>query len=136
MFHNTPEVPKALFVANIPSGTVGKYDASTGAAINPGFITGLREPRGLAVLGNTLFVAEFGNRRVGKYSAVTGAALDADFIRLFPPVALAVLRDFNVLFVMDRVGTVCAYDAKSGINLVNYFITLDHPLGLAVKREK
>jgi hypothetical protein len=99
-------------------------------------IIGLTEPTALAVLGNTLFVAEFGNNRVGKYSAVTGAALDADFIQLPRPVALAVSGDFNVLFVMNRVGTVSAYDAKSGINLVNYFINLDHPLGLAIKREK
>jgi hypothetical protein len=46
-------------------GVVGKYDAKTGAAINASFITGLSNPQGLAVSGNTLFVAdEFGT--VGK----------------------------------------------------------------------
>lgn len=134
----TPLFPKWLFVANIPSGiasgTVGKYHASTGAVINPGFITGLSEPRGLAVFDNTLFVAESGNNRVGKYSVVTGAALDPDFIRLPRPVALAVLGDS--LFVMNRVGTVSVYNAKNGINLVNYFfLNLGHPLGFAVKGE-
>ena len=38
-----------LFVANFGSGTVGEYDATTGAAINASFITGLIEPEGLAV---------------------------------------------------------------------------------------
>jgi hypothetical protein len=37
-----------LFVAN-QSGTVGKYDATTGEAINANFITGLQFPTGLAV---------------------------------------------------------------------------------------
>jgi hypothetical protein len=40
---------KTRFVANADSGTVGKYDAKTGAAINAAFITGLNEPIGLAV---------------------------------------------------------------------------------------
>jgi len=34
-------------VAN-QSGTVGKYDANTGEAINANFITGLQSPTGLA----------------------------------------------------------------------------------------
>jgi len=33
-----------LFVANRDSGTVGKYDATTGGVINAGFITGLGGP--------------------------------------------------------------------------------------------
>jgi hypothetical protein len=36
-----------LFVANNGNGTVGKYDAKTGAAINAAFITGLSSPEGL-----------------------------------------------------------------------------------------
>jgi hypothetical protein len=41
-----------LFVANYFSeigGIVGTYDATTGAAISPNFITGLTFPTGLAV---------------------------------------------------------------------------------------
>ena len=38
-----------LFVANINIGTVGEYDATTGAAINATFITGLNIPVGIAV---------------------------------------------------------------------------------------
>jgi hypothetical protein len=38
---------------------VGKYDAKTGAAISPSFITGLRDPLGLAVSGNTHAAVNF-----------------------------------------------------------------------------
>jgi hypothetical protein len=37
-----------LFVANI-RGTVGAYNATTGAAINANFISGLLDPQGIAV---------------------------------------------------------------------------------------
>ena len=80
-----------LFVANFGSGTVGEYDATTGAAINANFITGLNRPVGLALLGNTLFVANHGSGTVGKYNATTGAAINANFITgLNTPVGLAV----------------------------------------------
>ena len=39
------------------TGTVGKYDANTGAVINSSLITGVIHPAGLALLGNTLYVA-------------------------------------------------------------------------------
>jgi len=83
-----------LYVTSIPPvgliGVVGEYDAKTGAAISPSFITGLSEPSGLAVKGNTLFVANFGGT-VGEYDATTGAAINASFITgLSEPSGLAV----------------------------------------------
>jgi hypothetical protein len=38
-----------LFAANYNSGTVGAYNAATGAPINASFITGLSDPVGLLV---------------------------------------------------------------------------------------
>ena len=38
------------------NGTVGEYNATTGAAINANFITGLDYPYGLALSGNKLLV--------------------------------------------------------------------------------
>ena len=74
-----------------PIGVVDKYDAKTGAAISPSFITGLSDPFGLAVKGNTLFVANLGTGTVGKYDATTGAAINATFITgLIGPIGLAV----------------------------------------------
>jgi hypothetical protein len=63
-------------VAAKPS--VGEYDATTGKAINPSFITGLSFPYGLAVSGNTLFVAN--DSVVGEYDATTGKAINPSFI--------------------------------------------------------
>ena len=79
-----------VFVAD-ESGSVGKYDAATGAAINPGFITGMRFfPEGLAVQGNILFVANQSGT-VRKYDAATGNAINANFIiGLQSPIGLAV----------------------------------------------
>ena len=73
-----------------PDGIVSKYNATTGTLIKAHFITGLNQPQGLAVLGNTLFVANFGSGTVGKYDATTGAAINANFITgLNVPVGLA-----------------------------------------------
>jgi hypothetical protein len=38
-----------LFVSNYASGTVGEYNATTGAVMNASFLTGLDYPQGLAV---------------------------------------------------------------------------------------
>jgi hypothetical protein len=61
------------------SSTVGKYDATTGEAINANFITGAGLPTALALLDNALFVANQSGT-VGKYDATTGEAINANFI--------------------------------------------------------
>jgi len=131
-----------LYVTQIPSppstiGVVGKYDAKTGAAISPSFITGLNLPAGLALLGNTLFVANRTSGTIGEYDATTGAVIDANFITgLNLPDGLAVLG--NKLFVLNNgSGIVGEYNAKTGDVINASFITgLNEPLGLAVKSAK
>lgn len=54
-----------LFVADTYDNIVGEYDATTGLAINANFLTGVRYPVGLAVLGNQLLVAA--DNTVGAY---------------------------------------------------------------------
>ena len=69
-----------LFVVNNVSGTVGEYDATTGAPIHANFIQG-NAPTGLAVLGNNLFLANtFGGSTVSEYDATTGNVINANFI--------------------------------------------------------
>jgi hypothetical protein len=46
-----------FYVSQVGNDAVGEYNATTGAAINPSFITGLNGPYGLALSGNDLCVA-------------------------------------------------------------------------------
>jgi hypothetical protein len=72
----TPSPTPTLYVSEV-GGTfkVGEYNATTGAAINANFITGLNYPTGLAVSGNILFVASRNRGTVEEYNATTGAAI-------------------------------------------------------------
>lgn len=71
-----------LYVTNYGNNTIGKYDASTGAAVNATFITGgaLSQPAPLAFSGGNLYVVNQGNSTLGVYNATTGATVDASFI--------------------------------------------------------
>src|SRR6266849_456541 len=118
------------------SGSVGEYNASTGAAINANLITGLNTPTGLVVAGNILFVANIGPSvpgAVGEYNASTGAAINASFITgLSQPIGLAVSG--NNLFVANYGGTtVGEYNATTGAVINASFITgLIQPSGAAL----
>jgi hypothetical protein len=58
-----------LFVAN-EAGTVGVYDAATGATINASLIS-LGIPVGLAVSGGKLFVVDRANGTIGEYTTAS-----------------------------------------------------------------
>jgi len=117
------------------NGSVGEYNAATGAAINANFITGLNYPWALALSGNTLFVSKYAIGTVGAYNATTGAPIDPNFITLGPsnnPSGLALSG--NTLFVATiGPGTVGAYNATTGAPINPSFIPgLNHPTGLVV----
>src|SRR6202011_4248144 len=61
-------------------GTIGEYDATTGAAINPSLVSGLNSPFGIAVSGANLYVANNGSGTVGEYNATTGAVVNASLV--------------------------------------------------------
>ena len=118
-----------LFVAN--SGTVGKYDATTG--VGGAFITGLSGPMGLALSGNNLFVAYSGT--VGKYDATTGAG-GAFITGLSFPVDLAVSGSNLYVALVENPsipnsGTVGKYDTTTGAGGA-FIIGLGSPRGLAL----
>src|SRR5271169_2360841 len=112
-----------LYVSQVFNGGVGKYNATTGAAINANFITGLSSPKGIALSGNHLFVANFFSNTVGEYNATTGATINANFITgLNGPIGLALSG--NHLFVTNQFsGTVGEYDAITGAVVNANFIT-------------
>ena len=84
---------------------VSEYNTTTGAAINPNFITGLNEPVAIAVSGNDLFVANIIGGTAGvvsEYNAATGTPINANFITgLIEPEAIALLG--NSLFVANDI---------------------------------
>jgi hypothetical protein len=102
-----------LYVGQFNNGSVGEYDAITGAAINANFITGPNS-FGLALSGNNLFVANWVGTTVGEYDATTGVAVNANFITgLNNPTGLA-LSGGNLFVSSYNGGTVGEYDAATG----------------------
>ena len=69
-----------LYVTNYKNNTVGAYDATTGAALNPALVTGLSGPNGIVVSGTDLYVANETNGTIGRYHAQTGAARNAALV--------------------------------------------------------
>jgi len=68
-----------LFVADENAETVGQFDATTGAAINSSFISGItNEPRDLKLSGGDLYTTS-NNGAVGQYNATTGQTINAAF---------------------------------------------------------
>ena len=74
-----------LYTANFYTGTVGEYNATTGAAINSSLVTGIDDLSSVAVSGNTLFVGALNldtdnEATVGTYNATTGALINAALV--------------------------------------------------------
>ena len=72
--------PAQLYVTEPGINTIGEYNATTRAAINPSFITGLNLPTGLVLSGSHFLVSNFNSNTVGEYDATTGALIDFSFI--------------------------------------------------------
>jgi hypothetical protein len=124
-----------LFVANLTSNTIGKYDAVTGAVINAALITGLNQPRGFTISGDSLFVANSGNGTIGKYTT-SGALINASLVTgLDNPFDVAEL-DGSLYVVNNGTNSIGKYDATTGAAINLGLITgLDDPRGIAVVPE-
>jgi hypothetical protein len=94
---------QTLYVTDPSRGSVGAYNATTGALINATLITGatLNSPTdiGLAISGNTLYLPKT-PYTVATYNATTGAAINVNFAAGNDhPVGLAISG--NSLFVVN-----------------------------------
>jgi len=69
-------------VASFNSGTIGEFNASTGAVINASLISGLSHPFCVALDGSgDLFVASFNSSgTIGEFNASTGAVINPSLI--------------------------------------------------------
>ena len=69
-----------IFEANYSAGTVGEYNATTGATINSSLVSGLNTPYGILVSGGNLWVVNNGAGTIGEYNAITGATINASLV--------------------------------------------------------
>ncbi len=118
------------------SGTIGEYNATTGATVNAALLSGLALPGGFAVSGGTLFVTSTLNNTIGEYNAATGATVNSAFVSgLVGPGAVTAAG--GNLFVSEgfqgnaRVGE---YNAVSGAAINKALVSgLYNPVALAIK---
>ena len=113
-----------LYVAN--TNYIGLYDATTGAAINTNFISGLHYAQGMAVLGTNLFVANGDTLSIAEYNAFTGAVITTNFISWSfftgnQPYGLA-FSGTNLL-VASTAGYIGEYNSTTGAAINTNFIT-------------
>ena len=127
---------QTLYVDQEIGGTVGTYNATTGAVINANFITGLSRPQDLLFSGNKLYVANLLSNTVGVYNATTGVAVTPNPITgLSNPDGLGISG--NNLYVANwnggtaGAGTVGEYNATTGAPINSSLITgLNGPWGI------
>jgi hypothetical protein len=112
---------------------VGKYDATTGAAINASFIPGLFKPQNLALSGNDLYVTNLIDPvhwTLGKYDAAAGTAINSSLIAgINPPQGMA--ASSSTLYISST-NTVAEYNAATGAATNLSFISLRVPQALAL----
>jgi hypothetical protein len=114
------------------SGSIGEYDASTGAAINADFITGSNVASAHLTLSNGLLYGSTGFN-VNVYDFATGAVVHNNFIA-GGPIIQGVAVSGNTLFAANQVNnSVGAYDPSTGATInVNFLGAVPQPLGLTL----
>src|SRR6266496_2660730 len=104
-----------IFVTNEASGTVGEYDAATGATINSALVSGLNAPAGIAVSGGNLWVVQPFAGTIGEYNATTGATVNASLVSgLVGNSYFMALSGGNLFVTSYNEGTIGEYDATTG----------------------
>src|SRR5438132_1544122 len=74
--------------------SIGEYNATTGATINPSLVSGLNDPVGIALYGGNLFVVNNQTGTIGEYNVTTGATIAASLVSgLNGPFGLAVVPE-------------------------------------------
>lgn len=90
--------------------------ATTDPATVDVVVSGLAQPRGIALHGETIYVAEAGKQRVAAFDATTGEELPSPFdgLNLIEPFDLAVRADGSIVVVDAGSGRVHVYDPATG----------------------
>ena len=114
-----------IFEANYGVGTIGEYDATTGALIGTP-ITGLDNPTGLALAGSNLVVANYNGPTGGNSGSVAEYTTSGQAVGGFSPITglpqpISVSVSGSDLFVATNGagngGAIGEYDARTGAAL-------------------
>jgi hypothetical protein len=124
-----------LFVTDpFNNGTIGEY-TNSGATINASLITGLSDPRSIAVSGGFIYVTNAGTGTVGKYTT-SGETINASLISGVHPADIEVsgndlyITDFNG--PLSGFGSVGKYTTSGATINASLIPTLLFPYALAI----
>ena len=118
-----------IYVTSYFAGTVGKFNAVTGAAINTSLVTIPGGCYGLGIdAGDNLYVVDPTGKKIGKYNSTTGAAVNASLISFgTAPFFTALDASGNIYVSINGSNLIAEYDS-SGTLLNGSFITgLNNP---------
>ncbi|MEI9999299.1 MAG: PQQ-binding-like beta-propeller repeat protein [Verrucomicrobiota bacterium] len=120
------------------NGTIGEFNATTGATVNSSLISGLNEAAAISISGGDLYVASFPDSgstvgTVGVYNATTGAAITKSLVSgLNTPQGL-VLANGDLFTLNDGSGTVSEFNATTGTAIHTSLISgLNEAQGMAL----
>ncbi len=119
--------------ANVAGGTIGEYNATTGAVVNAALVSGLNVPTGIAVFGSDLFVANQNSGTIGEYTT-DGATVNASLVSgLNRPNGIAVSGSDLFVTANYNGGTIGEYNATTGA-VVNAALVsgLNYPADISV----
>jgi hypothetical protein len=119
-------------IYNPGSGSIGVYNATTGATVNAALVTGLDGPLDIAVFGGNLLVLNNGSGSIGEYNATTGATVNAALVTGLNSLGFAVSG--GNLFVVNN-GTIGVYNATTGATVNDNLLSppfTRNPWGIAV----
>ena len=125
-------IGNTLYVADYTTGTIGTYDATTGAAINASLITGLNGTVSLAISNGELFALNLGTGTVSSYT-LAGALVNSNLVT-FTSGTTGMAVSGNTLY-LDSSNGVGEFDATTGSAINASLVTGlggDQVSGLAV----
>jgi hypothetical protein len=123
-----------ILITNDNSGPnpVAAYSSTSGALLNPTFITMSGDPINITVAGSTLFVSNY-NGVVGEYTT-SGATVNSSFISVANPtdeLGSMVVIGSNLFLADYTAGVVGEYNATTGATINASFISDNGVFGLA-----
>jgi hypothetical protein len=105
-----------IYVVNqFSNGTIGEYDATTGATINASLVSGLNYPYSIALSGGNLLVTDTYRTNISEYDTTTGALLNYSLVSVVNP--RGILVSGGNLFIASYNGFIGEYDATTGAEI-------------------